>query len=82
MVDFMRADLESGMGYNKLIESARKRLKEQGKDFDEEFDKWKREILKCGGCGNVWKRDKNSTGYCENCGSADVKVVARLSKDS
>ena len=41
MIDFMRKDLESGMAYSKMIEGVRKRLTEEGKDFDEEFLKWK-----------------------------------------
>lgn len=42
MVDFMRQDLESGMGYTKLIDTTKEILKEQGRDFDEEFEKWKK----------------------------------------
>jgi hypothetical protein len=41
MVKFMRADLECKMGYSKVEMIARKMLKEQGKDFDEQFDRWK-----------------------------------------
>lgn len=41
MIDFMRADLESNMGYTKIEMGARKLMKEQGRDFDEEFKKWK-----------------------------------------
>lgn len=37
MVDFMRADLESDMGYSKIEMAARKIFKEQGRDFDAEF---------------------------------------------
>jgi len=43
MIDFMRADLESGMGYSKIIETARKKIEAEGKDFDEEFEKWKQQ---------------------------------------
>lgn len=43
MIDFMRADLESGMAYSKIEMAARKRMREQGRDFDEEFKKWKDE---------------------------------------
>lgn len=42
MVDFMRADLECGMGYSRIINTVRKRMEEDGKDFDEEFEKWKK----------------------------------------
>ena len=40
MVEFMREDLRTGMGLTKIIESARKAVEAQGKDFDEEFAKW------------------------------------------
>ena len=43
MVDFMRADLISGMALSKIIDMTRKQFEEQGKDFDEEFGKWKEE---------------------------------------
>ncbi len=58
MIDFMRKDLESGMGYSNLIEQARKNIENS---------------MQCNRCGNIWERDKDSTGYCEKCGSADVK---------
>lgn len=41
MADYMRADLQSGMQYTKIEMIARKILKAQGEDFDEEFRKWK-----------------------------------------
>jgi hypothetical protein len=41
MVEFMRADLESDMGYTKIEMAARRILKSQGRDFEEEFKKWK-----------------------------------------
>ena len=41
MVDFMRADLESGMQYTALEITVRKMLKLQGRDFNAEFEKWK-----------------------------------------
>jgi hypothetical protein len=41
MIDFMRKDLESNMGYTKIEMAARKMFKEQGRDFDLEFAKWK-----------------------------------------
>lgn len=41
MVDFMRADVDSGMGYTKLIEAVRKSIESSGLNFDEEFEKWK-----------------------------------------
>lgn len=43
MIDFMRADLESGMGYSKIIEVAKKNIEADGRNFDEEFEKWKNE---------------------------------------
>jgi len=64
MVDFMRKDLESGMSYSKIIEHGRK-IVDNG--------------MRCRRCGNIWQRDKNSTGYCEDCGSADV--IKRVFED-
>ena len=43
MIDFMRADLESGMGYSKIIEQGRKIVEADGRNFDEEFEKWRKE---------------------------------------
>lgn len=40
MVDYMRADLESGMAYTKIEMAARKMFKEQGRDFDSEFNEF------------------------------------------
>jgi len=40
MIDFMRADLESGMAYTKLELATRKMFKEQGRDFNKEFKKF------------------------------------------
>jgi len=42
MIDLMRADLESGMRYSKIIDTARKNIEADGKDFNEEFEKWKK----------------------------------------
>lgn len=41
MIDFMRADLESGMAYSKIIQARRDRMESEGRDFDEEFKQWK-----------------------------------------
>jgi hypothetical protein len=43
MIDFMRADLESGMAYSKIEMEARKIIEARGGNFDEEFEKWKQE---------------------------------------
>jgi len=43
MIDFMRADLNSGMALSKIEVTARKLLAEQGRDFDAEFEKWRKE---------------------------------------
>jgi hypothetical protein len=43
MVEFMEADLISNMSLTKIIDMTRKQFKEQGKDFNEEFEKWKEE---------------------------------------
>ena len=40
-IDFMRRDLESNMGYSKIIEATKKHFKEEGRDFDKEFKEWK-----------------------------------------
>jgi len=41
MVEFMEADLISNMSLTKIIDMTRKQFKEQGKDFNEELEKWK-----------------------------------------
>ncbi|MBW2646247.1 MAG: hypothetical protein JRE23_08730 [Deltaproteobacteria bacterium] len=43
MVDFIRKDLESGMRYTKLIKAAKDSIEARGGNFDEEFDRWKKE---------------------------------------
>ena len=43
MIDFMRADLENDMAYSKIISAAKKSIESQGKNFAEEFEKWKKE---------------------------------------
>jgi hypothetical protein len=43
MVDFMREDLESDMAYSKIIATCKKMFEEEGRDFDAEFEQWKRE---------------------------------------
>jgi len=40
MIDFMRADLETNMGYTKIEMAARKMMKKNGRDFDTEFAKY------------------------------------------
>lgn len=46
MIDFMRADLESGMALSKIEMSARRIIAERGGNFDEEFAKWREEQKK------------------------------------
>ena len=41
-IDFFRKDLESGMVYSKLIDTAKEMFKKQGRDFDKEFEEWKK----------------------------------------
>jgi len=41
MVDYMRKDLESNMSLTKLEIATRRMFKEQGRDFDNEFNAWK-----------------------------------------
>jgi len=43
MIDFMREDLETDMGYSKIIEAARKNIEADGRDFWKEFEKWKKD---------------------------------------
>ena len=43
MIDFMRADLESNMGYSKIIATGKKIVEDRGGNFEEEFEKWKKE---------------------------------------
>ena len=40
--------------------------------------RWTKELLMCGNCRSTWRRNQDSTGYCESCGSADVKLAAQL----
>ena len=40
-IEFMRADLESNMGYSKMIEATKNRFKAEGRDFEKEFKEWK-----------------------------------------
>jgi len=40
MIEYMRADIESGMMYTKIEMKARELLKQEGKDFDLEFKKF------------------------------------------
>lgn len=40
-IEFMRQDIQSGFALSNLIELAKKKFKEQGKDFDKEFNAWK-----------------------------------------
>jgi hypothetical protein len=58
MVDFMRADLESGMGYSKVVMAAQEIIENS---------------IRCLDCKKITRQDENSTGYCEHCGSANVK---------
>ena len=43
MIEFMRADINSGMALTKMVQSVKERFKEEGRDFDEEFKNWKKE---------------------------------------
>jgi hypothetical protein len=46
-IEYMRKDLESGMAYTKMAVAMEKFLREkmaaEGKDFDAEFEAWKKE---------------------------------------
>jgi hypothetical protein len=43
MIDFMRTNIETNFGYSKIIKKAKEKLESEGKDFWEEFEKWKKE---------------------------------------
>ena len=45
-IEFMRADLESNFAYTKIIEVAKKIVEAEGKNFEQEFEKWKQERSK------------------------------------
>ena len=87
MVDFMRADLDSGMRYTKIEMVARKIVKEDGRDFDEEFKKWKSEHtmqIICAWCGkdmgnkdcNKNEHHKISHGICTSCKTKMEKEIS------
>ena len=81
MIEFMKADIATNMGYSKIIAIADKLFADRGLDLREEFEKdqqSKKEILMCNNCRATWRRNQNSTGYCESCSSADVKLAAQL----
>jgi hypothetical protein len=42
-LDFMRQDLENNFALSRMIDGVRDRLESEGKDFDAEFEKWKKE---------------------------------------
>ena len=42
-IEYMREDLKSGMGHTKMIEAAKKKFKDEGRDFDKEFAAYKAE---------------------------------------
>lgn len=56
MVDFMRADLDSNMGLTKIIEGARKWFASEGRDFDGEFEEYRKQ-QKGGDIGHGKERD-------------------------
>jgi len=92
MVDHMRADLDSGMQLTKIEMVARKIVKEDGRDFDEEFKKWKIKMkvtphimkVECAWCGldmgnklcNEDQQDKISHGMCNSCKTKMEKEIS------
>jgi len=42
MIDFIRTDLDNNMLFSKLINNVRKSFLWQGRDFDKEFEEWKK----------------------------------------
>ncbi|KKM13271.1 hypothetical protein LCGC14_1717880 [marine sediment metagenome] len=41
-IEFMRQDLESYMSLTRMVEAVKKRLKEQDKDFNKEFEAYQK----------------------------------------
>jgi hypothetical protein len=76
MVDFMREDLGSNMGYSKIEKAARKLLKEQGRDFDKEFAKWQAEKHECTYIGKDDTYLETDMYVCNNCGSSGESIEA------
>ena len=84
MVEFMRADLAANMGYSKLIEAAQKSLESQGKNFQEEYKKWKRKggdkVRKCAVCGNKVDWDLIKEEFSDVLTQADQWGVESLTE--
>lgn len=94
MVDFMRADLDSGMQLTKIEMAARKIVKEDGRDFDEEFEKWKNKKeeatythvmrVKCSWCGEDMgvkpcsEEQQNKISH-SICESCNIKMEKEIS---
>jgi len=43
MIDFIRKDIDSGMQYTKMIDAVRGLFERTGRNFEEEFAKFKKE---------------------------------------
>ena len=41
-VDNMRYDLENNFGLSKMVHGVQERFKAEGRDFDKEFEEWKK----------------------------------------
>ena len=41
-VDNMRFDLENDFGLSKMVQGVRDRFKKEGRNFEEEFEEWKK----------------------------------------
>ncbi len=46
MVDLMRYDLDNNMCLSRMVHHVKKSLTEQGRDFNDEFEQWKKERKK------------------------------------
>lgn len=80
MVDFMRKDLESNMGYTKIEMIARKLFKDQGKDFDKEFENWMNRKI-CVVCKKHVDWDLVKEGFEDMFSIVDYHGVAALTEN-
>lgn len=84
IIAFMRADLETNMGYSKMIEAARKFIEAKEKNFQEEFEKWVArggsKVSDCVVCGNKVDWDLVKEEFPELLDQADHYGVDSLTE--
>ena len=84
MVEFMRADLLDDMKYtkvvDKLVEMLKSQFVEQGKDFDEEFEKWKNRKT-CVACGDKVDWDFIKDQFSDMLAQVDYHGVDSLTEN-